>query len=309
MKKIIIFGIMLLMISLVNATEWYYPLSNYTGTGPSFVSNGVGLSFVDGVIGQAAQGINLGTQRMYINTGENYTFETLTVSFWVNPAISGASKKLFFIQEYPTTFNTILCVNRIGYIDCYISNSILTASILNNQWSYITLVSDGVNISLYVNGIIQDTKLNIASFSFTDMRVGIMGYTDGTNDFGSNYQGKMDELHIFFNESKDFSWILQQYEAIYPPCNPSWVCTRCEVNRCTEATDGNNCGQDYNNSLDCQVQGGITLTATDTPVGTQISDTKYLVPSNITETETAKITRFNFIQIIINWILNLFKSR
>jgi hypothetical protein len=81
----------------------------------------------------------------------------------------------------------------------------ITSSILNGNWNLVTAVYDGTNKYLYLNGVLQDTKVGTAAASNT------APITLGSRTGGAAWAGSMDDVRTL-NRAYSAAEVKQHYD-------------------------------------------------------------------------------------------------
>jgi len=87
-----------------------------------------------------------------------------TWSAWVNPHASGARSVISFFRTTGANSGITLNINRISCNEAGVSKWILNYTLLViGQWSYVTLVQDGVSPVIYVNGALPTQSFSVTT--------------------------------------------------------------------------------------------------------------------------------------------------
>jgi len=149
-------------------------------------------AWVSGKHGTALQfdGIN-----DYVNAGNNASLQlsgNFTISYWFNSP-DAASDQRAMIDKGFNQFITLGHLNSklfFGY-PANIATVAGNTTLSSNVWYNYVAVWDGINIKLYLNGLLDKTA---AITMPTDQTV---GWLIGGNSWGGYYTGKIDDVHIY----------------------------------------------------------------------------------------------------------------
>lgn len=168
-----------------------------TITGIIEVLNQCGTSAVETIPGKAANLKGSSGQDYLDLSNLNLSNKSITFSCWIKPnGIQTDFSAIFMSQDNPNAFgmNFKSGNNSIGFHPNYTWNSGLIAPA--NQWSHVALVSNGTNVTIYVNGVASTNTNTFATETMTKIFLGTYG--KGYNDRVTNLQ--MDEV-CFWNRA------------------------------------------------------------------------------------------------------------
>jgi hypothetical protein len=152
-----------------------------------------------------------------LNTGGPFTAEAWIKPLEVPPAINpaGALASLNFnsgrsgwlLYQFNNNFNL-----RLGDASGYTFNQVGSAVLQPNNWYYVAVVYDGINATLYVNGVV-DTTGPVSSFAANVVAPFEIGAASGVGRF---VRDQIDEV-AFYNSALTTDRILAHYYAGQPP--------------------------------------------------------------------------------------------
>ena len=125
-----------------------------------------------------------------ISTAHNPAF---TMEFWLKPSATGNDQRIISSNAGLTSSATVRFQNnRVEFWSgCGGWFPITTSTIPTNQWTHLAIVSNGTQITGFVNGT-QELTINCASVDYQDL---IFGKHYG--GFGSRYRGAVDEMRFW----------------------------------------------------------------------------------------------------------------
>lgn len=141
----------------------------------------------------------------YVDCGNDSSMNnlsSLTLEGWINLSAYSASRGEI-VGKYlsPAPYRSYeIYVNNNGTVDFRIGidngslNSVRSTTSLNlNQWHYVAGVYDGSKIKIYLNGILEKTKIVTGNIGYDDCHVNIGRIKPGD----SNFNGLIDEVKIY----------------------------------------------------------------------------------------------------------------
>lgn len=161
----------------------------------------------------------------YIYVGSNSSsycnLSQVTLEAWCNPDITNLYQYLFSNSRDVTQagLNGYELYIRNGQVRFQIANNgVISVTSPNflipiNVWSYIAATYDGLDLKVYINGILKITtnsSMGIGIPSTAGMFIGRMGYTTGSGYYA--YQGDIDISRIY-NRALSSSELLENYNA------------------------------------------------------------------------------------------------
>ena len=156
-----------------------------------------------------------GTNSVYCNLSQ------VTLEAWCNPDITNLYQYLFSNSRDISQpgLNGYEMYIRNGYCIFQIANNgvLVQANTLSlipiNVWSHISATYDGVDLKIYINGVLNRTinsAMGIGIPSTAEMCIGRMGYHPGAQYYA--YQGDIDISRIY-NRALSSSELLQNYNS------------------------------------------------------------------------------------------------
>jgi len=159
-----------------------------------------GTSLVPGIVGNA-RNLNGTSDYINVNNATSINFgqtSPFTIEGWFYP--TGVNGTIINKQENTTNeFAFTLAYNSSSQFVFSVSkqnvsgNSITSTSYSINQWYHVAGVSDGTNLYLYVNGILQGSTAMSFSSATTSVATLYMGETYNSTSF---FNGSLDEIRI-----------------------------------------------------------------------------------------------------------------
>jgi photosystem II stability/assembly factor-like uncharacterized protein len=157
-----------------------YGTDTQTITGIVEVLNQCGTSTVETIPGKAAT-LNGASGQDYLDVSNlNLSNNSLTFSCWIKPNGVQPDYSAVFMGQDANAFgmNFLGGNNTVGFHPNWSWNSGLIAPA--NQWSHVALVSNGTNVTIYVNGVASSVAGTIPTETITRLFMGTYGrgYTD-----------------------------------------------------------------------------------------------------------------------------------
>jgi hypothetical protein len=180
------------------------------GTLTNMTTSGVDSAWVDGKFGKGLRFDN--SSKQYVDGGNDSVLDLsnqLTISAWVNSretqGVNGTiiSKGTINGSDYIRDQNYFLYLTdsrevRFSYGDGSNYQTVTGSVISANQWHYISVILDGSNIYLYIDGELDDswsqTLVPITGNGDT-LRIGFKSTASGSSAYGFN--GDIDEVKIY----------------------------------------------------------------------------------------------------------------
>ena len=209
-KLLLLLLILILLASFVFAvfeTDVYYQLEDITeADGGTSLTNTNNINFSEAKLNNGAN-FDGSSQRLSVNPATTFT-TNLTINMWVNISNTNSDEYLFQLKQDNINKFSLLRLDGSGIIRAraeligavkFNFNSVIPIN--PNVWYMITLVLNGTNASLYINGSLESSALYSNNFENITTTLDIGGI-----EGGGNFEGSIDDVSILpFNVNQE--WI------------------------------------------------------------------------------------------------------
>jgi hypothetical protein len=172
--------------------------AEYKFNGVSFVTFG----FAPKLIKQRAITFNGSSDYIDIQNKLNLNTSGFTISAWINSTLNQSSASIISKRdsEFSTGYDLKLTnENKVGMFWKNGSEQSLTSntSIPNNQWHHIAVIFDGSLVSLYIDGVLDNSKTGTAP---TETEAAFLIAAAGKDAPSQYFKGQIDEVRIWNTE-------------------------------------------------------------------------------------------------------------
>ena len=112
----------------------------------------------------------------YINFGTAISLSTFTVSFWVN-ALNISGNRFVYSAADSASDGVNIFFTTSTNIRCVVNSNTMNTTVTTGEWVHFALVSDGSNMTSYVNGRLVSTTASGAVSVTATPRIGTRSYS------------------------------------------------------------------------------------------------------------------------------------